>query len=196
MNVAKINSLDLPSLPLVERLHLPKCSAVYFVMQHERVLYIGRTINLAQRWATHQKWSYLIKLDTPVRIAWLECSDKNLLVQIDTLRRWEREGKLIPHRTEGGHRRYKVAELLQLNQPEKLRYTVCYGRVSTREKKDDLQRQLLVLESFCQQEKWDNVLILKECKYCMMLQMKSSKTHRFRGNKLIKTVYFSKLMVD
>ncbi|MEM6403432.1 MAG: GIY-YIG nuclease family protein [Cyanobacteria bacterium P01_D01_bin.116] len=83
MNVAKINPLDLPSLPLIERLHLPKCSAVYFVMQHERVLYIGRTINLAQRWATHQKWSYLIKLDTPVRIAWLECSDKNLLVQIE-----------------------------------------------------------------------------------------------------------------
>lgn len=82
-------------------------------------------------------------------------------VSIDTLRRWEREGKLIPHRTEGGHRRYKVAEL-QLARPDKSRYTVCYGRVSTREKKDDLQRQILVLESFCKQENWENVVILKD----------------------------------
>lgn len=83
-------------------------------------------------------------------------------VSIDTLRRWEREGKITTHRTEGGHRRYKVADLLQINQPEKTRFTICYGRVSTREKKDDLQRQLLVLESFCQQEGWDNIHVLKD----------------------------------
>ena len=84
MNVAKINPLELPSLPLGERSHLPICPAIYFVMQDERVLYIGKTLNLAQRWATHHKWSYLVQLGAVVRVAWLECSDENILTQIET----------------------------------------------------------------------------------------------------------------
>ncbi|MBT9141398.1 MAG: hypothetical protein DDT30_01990 [Dehalococcoidia bacterium] len=32
---------------------------------------------------------------------------KILNVRPETLRRWEREGKLVPLRTPGGHRRYK-----------------------------------------------------------------------------------------
>jgi predicted GIY-YIG superfamily endonuclease len=83
VNVAKINPLELPSLPLNERSNLPSCPAIYFVMQGKRVLYIGKTVNLAQRWAAHHKWSYLVKLDAPVRIAWLICSDTNLLTQIE-----------------------------------------------------------------------------------------------------------------
>ena len=33
-------------------------------------------------------------------------------VSINTLRRWEEDGKILPVRTEGGHRRYRVADLL------------------------------------------------------------------------------------
>jgi excinuclease UvrABC nuclease subunit len=55
MNVAEIDPLTLPSLPLSEQKHLPSCSAIYFVMQGDRVLYIGKTVDLAQRWATHNK---------------------------------------------------------------------------------------------------------------------------------------------
>jgi excisionase family DNA binding protein len=29
-----------------------------------------------------------------------------------TLRLWEKEGKIISHRTEGGHRRYEITDLL------------------------------------------------------------------------------------
>ncbi len=68
---AYIDPLTLPSLPLNERsllrccaiAQLPSCPAIYFVMQGERVLYIGQTINLAQRWATHNrlKWCVLFK---------------------------------------------------------------------------------------------------------------------------------------
>jgi predicted GIY-YIG superfamily endonuclease len=87
-----IDPLTLPSLPLGERYscgvasptHLPNCPAIYFVMQGEDILYIGKTINLVQRWVDHHKWNQLIALGTPVTIAWLECSDKNLLTQVET----------------------------------------------------------------------------------------------------------------
>lgn len=35
-------------------------------------------------------------------------------VSVDTLRRWEKEGKLTPQRTDGGHRRYRRADLKPL----------------------------------------------------------------------------------
>ena len=38
-------------------------------------------------------------------------------VSIDTLRRWERNGKLKAQKTEGGHRRYRVADLLKIDNP-------------------------------------------------------------------------------
>lgn len=83
MNYYNINPLKLPSLPLAERSHLPSCPAIYFVMQDNCILYIGQTVNLTQRWTAHHKWSQLVKMDVPIRIAWLECSDKILLTQIE-----------------------------------------------------------------------------------------------------------------
>ena len=39
-------------------------------------------------------------------------------VSIDTLRRWEKKGKLRSvDRTEGGHRRFRVADLLKIDNP-------------------------------------------------------------------------------
>lgn len=75
-------------------------------------------------------------------------------VSIDTLRRWEKANKITAVRTEGGHRRYRVADLLKIDKPE-LRHTVIYGRVSTRDKKDDLARQIGVLELYCQERGFD-----------------------------------------
>ena len=34
-------------------------------------------------------------------------------VSTKTLRRWEKEGKITPTRTEGGHRRYDISTLLK-----------------------------------------------------------------------------------
>lgn len=75
-------------------------------------------------------------------------------VSIDTLRRWEKVGKIKAVRTSGGHRRYLVADLLKAEKPD-LRHTVIYGRVSTPDKKEDLERQLTVLELYCQQRNWE-----------------------------------------
>ena len=64
-----------------------------------------------------------------------------------TLRLWEKEGKITSVRTQGGHRRYLVADLLGSKQEKPL--TVAYARVSSYDQKEDLKRQELVLESYC-----------------------------------------------
>lgn len=83
-------------------------------------------------------------------------------VSIDTLRRWEKKGKISSvDRTEGGHRRFRVADLMKIDNPN-LRYTVCYGRVSSREKKDDLTRQMAVLEAYCDNLGWNKIYTLTD----------------------------------
>lgn len=64
-----------------------------------------------------------------------------------TLRLWEKEGKIKSERTEGGHRRYEISDLLKSKKGELL--TICYARVSSQDQKGDLKRQKLVLESYC-----------------------------------------------
>lgn len=77
-------------------------------------------------------------------------------VSITTLRRWEREGKLIPERTAGRQRRYDLAKL----KPELLhaapqdRKTIAYARVSNHDQKDDLEPQKQVLELYCARQGW------------------------------------------
>ena len=74
-----------------------------------------------------------------------------------TLRRWEREGRLLPdERTRGGDRRYDLARLT--NEPDRVanhdRKTVAYARVSSHDQKDDLERQKQVLELYCARQGW------------------------------------------
>jgi putative resolvase len=42
-------------------------------------------------------------------------------VHLDTLRRWEEEGKIVAERTSGGHRRYNVSKLLGTAELKKAR---------------------------------------------------------------------------
>ena len=73
-------------------------------------------------------------------------------VSTKTLYRWEVEGKLHPERTEGGHRRYELSELLGIK--GELSYTIGYCRVSSHDQKEDLKRQREVLELFCATSGW------------------------------------------
>ena len=63
-----------------------------------------------------------------------------------TLRSWDKEGKLKPHHvTDGRHRYYsdeQVSEILKLPKVVKERKTVGYCRVSSNKQKDDLERQI------------------------------------------------------
>jgi hypothetical protein len=79
---APVDPLALPSLLLTDRSQLPVCPAVYFALDGDHVLYIGRSGNLQQRWMTHHRYNQLKGFNN-VRIAWLECSDTNLLPEIE-----------------------------------------------------------------------------------------------------------------
>lgn len=79
----EINPLTLPSLPLTERNKLPNLPAVYFaIAEAGEILYIGRSKNLAARWAVHHRYVELKTIGN-VRIAWLHCSDELLLPGIE-----------------------------------------------------------------------------------------------------------------
>jgi excisionase family DNA binding protein len=86
-------------------------------------------------------------------------ASKALGVSVQTLRRWDEEGKLKAERTPAGHRRYLSSEVstfnpLGLDRPALLRPTVAYARVSSHDQKDDLARQIKVLEMFCASNGW------------------------------------------
>jgi len=75
-------------------------------------------------------------------------ASKLLGVTPKTLRLWEKEGKVVSFKTNGGHRRYEINSLLNKNNNEDL-ITIGYARVSTSEQKADLTRQIQLLEMYC-----------------------------------------------
>ena len=80
---------------------------------------------------------------------------KVLGVSITTLRRWDKEGKLMSEPTNSSHRRYDLAKLKpELFQQEDSRKTVAYARVSSSDQKADLERQKQVLELYCAKQGW------------------------------------------
>jgi len=74
---------------------------------------------------------------------------------------YQKAGKLKVERTDGGHRRYRVADVLKVDNT-KLRFTVTYGRVSTPDKKADLARQVALLDLYCQEHGYTNVYALQD----------------------------------
>ena len=90
-----------------------------------------------------------------------EASDL-LGVSISTLRRWEKEGKMISdERTAGNQRRYKLSSL-RPEMKRKIDYdrkTIAYARVSSHDQKEDLERQKHLLEMFCASNGWNFEII-------------------------------------
>lgn len=72
-------------------------------------------------------------------------------VSVDTVRRWEREGKIKSFRTNGGHRRYRLDDFVE----QKIGKTIAYTRVSSHDQKADLDRQDAVLSGYCLSNGWD-----------------------------------------
>lgn len=79
---------------------------------------------------------------------------KVLGVTIQTLRNWDKSGLLhSDERTRGGDRRYKLDTLRNINKnivfsTDNLK-TIAYARVSSHDQKEDLIRQVQVLEQYC-----------------------------------------------
>lgn len=84
-----------------------------------------------------------------------------LNVHPDTLRRWDKEGKLVPVKTDGGHRRYQketLDEFIGIHQKEVKEVVLpvaTYSRVSSHEQKakGDLDRQSQRLSEYCAKKK-------------------------------------------
>ena len=83
-------------------------------------------------------------------------------VSTQTLRRWEKTGKLKPTvRTKGNQRRCDPALFFPMrartNSGE--RPTIAYARVSSYDQKEDLQRQKEMLEMYCSSQGWSFEII-------------------------------------
>lgn len=97
---------------------------------------------------------------------------KNLLgVSKSTLQRWDREGRLIAQRTEGGHRRYRQSEIERLigessgEKPgSKDVVAATYARCSTQDQKQhgDIDRQSARLSEYCAKKKYRVEYIIKD----------------------------------
>lgn len=73
-------------------------------------------------------------------------------VSVKTLQRWDREGILKANRTPTDRRYYTYDQYLQfkgIDIQKDERHTVIYARVSTRNQKDDLKKQVSFLRQFC-----------------------------------------------
>jgi putative resolvase len=81
-------------------------------------------------------------------------ASKLLGVTIQTLRNWDKKSLLKPDDyTKGGERRYKIESLKRINHniifnKDELK-TIAYARVSSNDQKEDLIRQVQVLELYC-----------------------------------------------
>ncbi len=83
-------------------------------------------------------------------------------VSPQTLRRWEKEGKLAPHiRTSGGQRRYDPTKFYSTALQNRIasKITIAYARVSSHDQKSDLERQRTLLELYCSQRGWSFEII-------------------------------------
>ena len=99
---------------------------------------------------------------------------KLLGVTPQTVRRWEREGEVLPvHRREGGTRYYDRKQLLGIKELE-TELTVAYARVSSRDQKEDLKRQVERLELYCATKGW---------RYEVIQDLGSGMNYRKRGLK-------------
>jgi excinuclease UvrABC nuclease subunit len=78
MLLNNINLSELQSVYLLEKYKLPNCAAIYFVSDSKgQVLYIGRTVNLVDRWRDHHRFNQLkrLNLKNRISISWLSCSN-------------------------------------------------------------------------------------------------------------------------
>lgn len=69
-----------------------------------------------------------------------------------TLRRWDREKRLVAKRSKSGHRYYDemdVRKALGIEPRDEHKKNVVYCRVSSKGQRDDLKSQIKAMESFC-----------------------------------------------
>lgn len=95
-------------------------------------------------------------------------ASQKLGVTIDTLRKWEAKGLLIPQRTPSGHRRYSITQIEKLMNESGTSFpnnkVVIYARVSTQKqmKSGNLARQIERLTDYAMKKGYEIVGIHKD----------------------------------
>lgn len=80
-------------------------------------------------------------------------------VSVQTLRRWEKDGSLLPERiSEGKTRYYSLDKLLGFSKKE-TDLTIGYARVSSHDQKKDLKTQADALSAYCVKHGWSYEII-------------------------------------
>ncbi len=75
-------------------------------------------------------------------------------VSVQTLRRWEERGQLLPERrSDGGTRYYDLEKLLNLKDVE-TELTIAYARACAPEESEGFKQQVQQLEAYCTQKGW------------------------------------------
>jgi len=80
-------------------------------------------------------------------------------VTVQTLRRWEKTGQLLPSRKSTGNTRYYDVEKLLGFKSKDVDLTIAYARVSSNDQKKDLKRQAKLLSSYCSSHGWNYEVI-------------------------------------
>lgn len=80
-----IDLSTLPSVAFTSKKTLPQCCGIYFVLNEDEILYIGKTVNLLQRWKSHHKLEMIKEFENSdnFRIAWLEIENQNILEETE-----------------------------------------------------------------------------------------------------------------
>jgi len=74
-----VNPFTLPAVNLDDKTTLPSKPGLYFVIDGQRLLYIGRSKDLNQRWRNHHRHDQIKRLAHSPQIAYLDCDDASLL---------------------------------------------------------------------------------------------------------------------
>jgi len=76
---ACVDPFSLPCVDLDDKTALPRKPGLYFVIDGQRLLYIGRSKDLNQRWKGHHRYKQIKQMARFPQIAYLDCDDESLL---------------------------------------------------------------------------------------------------------------------
>ena len=82
-------------------------------------------------------------------------ASKVLGVSQNALRMWDDQGKLKTFRTPGGQRRVPLFEIQRIQNSLEPEVTLAYCRVSTRNQKENLERQVERVSNYCKEQGWE-----------------------------------------
>ncbi|BDA71713.1 hypothetical protein CAL7716_058790 [Calothrix sp. PCC 7716] len=73
---------DLPSVSIKLKKQLPIISAIYFVLSESEILYIGKSLNLNNRWKTHHRRFDFLRYEN-ITIYWYQYTEIETLIELE-----------------------------------------------------------------------------------------------------------------